>query len=145
MPPEPEDILIVDDTLENLRVLGDLLRQRGYKVRPVTSGPLALKACAAHAPDLILLDISMPEMSGFEVCAKLREDNSLKEVPILFISAHTEPEEKVRALMAGGVDYITKQFNHEEAIARVSTHLARHRQKQELQANYNRIRQLEEL
>ena len=144
MPTDPQDILIVDDTLENLRVLGDLLRQHGYKVRPVTSGALALKACSAQPPDLILLDIAMPGMDGFEVCAQLKGDPRLKDIPVLFISAHTEIEDKVRAFLSGGVDYITKPFNHEEVAARVSTHLALHRQKLELQANYEHIRKLEE-
>lgn len=138
-------ILVVDDTPENLRVLGDMLRRNGYKVRPVTSGALALKACAAQVPDLVLLDVSMPEMNGYEVCARMKEDPLLKDIPVLFISAHTEPDDKVRAFHSGGLDYITKPFNLEEVAARVATHLSLHEQKQELQANYARIRELEEL
>ena len=119
------NILIVDDTVENLRVLGDMLRRYGYKVRPVTSGQLALKACIAQPPDLILLDIAMPEMDGFEVCAQLKQDPALKDLPVLFISAHTESDHKVKAFLAGGLDYITKPFNVEEVAARVATRCAR--------------------
>jgi signal transduction histidine kinase len=139
------DILIVDDIPENLRVLGDMLRRHGYKVRPVPSGALALKACAAQAPDIILLDINMPEMNGYEVCARLKEDPQLKEIPVLFISALSESDDKVKAFRSGGVDYITKPFQIEEVEARVATHLSLHRQKKELQQNYDCIRELEDL
>ncbi len=140
-----DDILIVDDTPENLRILADMLRHHGYKVRPVPSGALALKACAAQAPDLILLDISMPDMNGHEVCARLKSDPALKDIPVLFISALTHTEDKVKGFQAGGVDYITKPFQIEEVEARVATQLSLHRQKLELQANYDRIRELDDL
>src|SRR6478609_806849 len=139
------DILIVDDTPENLRVLGDMLRRHGYKVRPVPSGALALKACAAQAPDLILLDITMPEMNGYEVCTRLKADQVLKEIPVIFISALTESDDKVKAFLSGGVDYITKPFHIEEVEARVATHLSLRRQKIELQSNYDKIRELEDM
>lgn len=126
------NVLIVDDTPENLRVLTAMLHDRGYKVRPATSGAIALKACLAQPPDLILLDINMPEMNGYEVCARLKEHPALREIPVLFISALTEKEDKVQAFRAGGVDYITKPFQIEEVEARVAAHLALHRQRQEL-------------
>jgi sigma-B regulation protein RsbU (phosphoserine phosphatase) len=126
------DVLIVDDIPENLRVLGSMLRERGYHVRPVLSGALALKACAVHPPDIILLDINMPEMSGYEVCARLKQDPRLKDIPVLFVSALTETDDKVKAFRAGGEDYITKPFQVEEVEARVAAHLSLHRQKQEL-------------
>lgn len=138
------NILIVDDTLENLQVLGDMLRRHGYKVRPVPSGKLALQACSAQPPDIILLDINMPEMNGYEVCARLKEDERLKEIPVLFISALNESADKVKAFLSGGVDYITKPFQIEEVEARVATHLALRRQRQELQNSLTRIRELEE-
>lgn len=139
----PANILLVDDTLENLQVLGDMLRKHGYKVRPAPSGKIALQACAAQPPDLILLDINMPEMNGYEVCARLKADPALAEIPVLFISALSEAMDKVKAFGAGGVDYITKPFQIEEVEARVATHLALRRQRRELADNIDRIRQLE--
>lgn len=139
------NILIVDDTLGNLQVLGDMLRRHGYKVRPVPSGKLALQACSAQPPDIILLDINMPDMNGYEVCRHLKEDPALKDIPVLFISALNESSDKIKAFVSGGVDYITKPFQIEEVEARVATHLALRRQRQEIEANYNRIRELEEL
>ncbi|MBN2799076.1 MAG: response regulator [Deltaproteobacteria bacterium] len=117
------DILIVDDTPANLRVLGAMLRAEGYRVRPAPSGPLALQAARAATPDLVLLDIMMPEMDGFETCEQLQAIPQMKGVPILFLSALSDPANKVKAFQAGGVDYITKPFQVEEVEARVRLHL----------------------
>ena len=103
----PKTILIVDDTPENLRVLLELLKQQGYKVRAVPNGKLALQAAASEPPDLILLDIMMPEMDGYEVCRRLKQDAKLCEIPVLFLSALGETLDKVRAFDVGGVDYVT--------------------------------------
>lgn len=119
----PANILIVDDTPANLQVLSDLLRQSDYKVRPVPSGKLALKAASASPPDLILLDITMPEMNGYEVCRALKQEPLLKDIPVIFISALNETMDKVKAFQAGGVDYVIKPFQFEEVQARVGTHL----------------------
>lgn len=119
----PASILVVDDTPANLQVLAGMLKDRGYKVRPVPSGKLALLAARRDPPDLILLDINMPEMNGYEVCEHLKVDDELKGIPIIFISALTEPLDKVKAFATGGVDYITKPFQMEELHARVETHL----------------------
>jgi putative two-component system response regulator len=116
-------ILIVDDTPENLNVLSDLLRSKGYEVRPVPSGEIALKAAENKVPDLVLLDITMPGMNGFEVCQKFKSNIKLKDVPIIFISALSETIDKVKAFALGGVDYIEKPFHLEEVNARVETHL----------------------
>src|SRR6187399_2272308 len=116
-------ILIVDDTPANLQVLAGMLKERGYKVRPVPSGQLALLAAERDPPDLILLDINMPEMNGYEVCEHLKADDRLKGVPVIFISALTEQLDKVKAFATGGVDYLTKPFQMEELHARVETHL----------------------
>ena len=116
-------ILVVDDTPANLQVLAGMLKDRGYKVRPAPSGKLALAAAQRDPPDLILLDINMPEMNGYEVCEALKAEEKLKGVPIIFISALTEPLDKVKAFSIGGVDYITKPFQMEELHARVETHL----------------------
>jgi putative two-component system response regulator len=117
------NILIVDDTPANLQILSDMLRERGYKVRPVSSGKLALQAAIASPPDLILLDITMPELDGYEVCERLKAQDSLKNIPVIFISALHETMDKVRAFSVGGVDYLTKPFQIEEVEARIATHL----------------------
>ena len=117
------DILVVDDTVANLHLLEGLLREQGFKVRPVTSGPQAIKAAARECPDLILLDINMPEMDGYTVCKKLKEDEILRRVPVIFISALSETMDKVKAFSAGGVDYVTKPVQFEEVLARVQAHL----------------------
>lgn len=146
------DILIVDDTPENLRVLSGMLRERNYKVRPAPSGRVALQAARSHPPDLILLDINMPEMDGYEVCRELKADQDLQDIPVIFISALSETEDKIKAFRAGGYDYVTKPFEFEEVEARVATQL-RLRQLQlqledknsELEDNYRRLRSLENL
>src|SRR5271163_1619663 len=125
-------ILVVDDTPANLQVLAGMLKDRGYKVRPVPSGKLALQAAKHDPPDLILLDINMPEMNGYEVCEHLKADDILKGIPVIFISALTEQLDKVKAFAIGGVDYLTKPFQMEELHARVETHLKLHRLQIEL-------------
>jgi phosphoserine phosphatase RsbU/P len=126
-------ILVVDDTPANLQVLAGMLKDRGYRVRPVLSGKLALLAARRDPPDLILLDINMPEMNGFEVCERLKADDQLKAIPIIFISALTEQLDKVKAFATGGVDYLTKPFQMEEMHARVETHLKLRRLQIELE------------
>jgi len=117
------NILIVDDTPENLTVLRQMLTEQGYRVRPALGGAVALKAVNTDPPDLILLDILMPEMNGYEVCKALKSDKQTNRIPIIFISALTETEDVLKAFKAGGVDYITKPFKTEEVLARVRTHL----------------------
>jgi serine phosphatase RsbU (regulator of sigma subunit) len=130
---QPASILVVDDTPANLQVLAGMLKDRGYKVRPAPSGKLALQAARRDPPDLILLDINMPEMNGYEVCERLKADDVLKGIPIIFISALTEPLDKVKAFATGGVDYLTKPFQMEELHARVETHLKLRRLQIELE------------
>src|SRR5688572_6231336 len=130
---QPANILVVDDTAANLQVLDGMLKDRGYRVRPVMSGKLALLAAGRDPPDLILLDISMPEMNGYEVCKHLKADDKLKGVPVIFISALSEQLDKVKAFATGGVDYITKPFQMEELHARVKTHLTLRRLQIELE------------
>ena len=117
------DILIVDDTPENLTVLRQMLTEHGYRVRPALSGEIALKAVQADIPNLILLDVMMPRMDGFEVCSKLKSESGTRDIPIIFISALNETEDKVKGFQAGGVDFITKPFHAAEVLARVETHL----------------------
>jgi two-component system sensor histidine kinase/response regulator len=139
------NILIVDDTPANLQLLAGLLRERGYKPRPVPSGRLALQAAAAEAPDLVLLDINMPEMDGYSVCQQFKQDDRLKEIPIIFISALTETLDKLKAFQAGGVDYVTKPFDAEEVGARVQTHLTLRRLQIDLQQRYDDLQKLQQL
>ncbi|MGF1538507.1 MAG: response regulator [Elainellaceae cyanobacterium] len=142
-PAPSEDILLVDDTLDNLRVLTALLRQRGYRVRGVTTGSAALMGAAAQPPDLVLLDINMPEMNGYEVCQRLKQNPKTEQVPIIFISALNEVFDKVKAFTAGGVDYITKPFQVEEVFARVENQLALQRLQTQLRAQNERLKTAE--
>ncbi len=140
------NLLIVDDTPANLRLLSRMLTEHGYKVRAVRNGPHALQAAQAAQPDLILLDIVMPDMDGYEVCRRLKTEERTRDIPILFISALSDVEDKVKALTYGGVDYITKPFQLEEVLARVRTHLALRNLTQQLQeANAQLAYQVQEL
>ncbi len=117
------NILIVDDTPDNLRLLSKMLMEQGYEVGKAINGQIALKSAQAAPPDLILLDINMPTMNGYEVCEHLKADNRTREIPIIFLSALDDLLDKVRAFSVGGVDYITKPFQAEEVFARVQTRL----------------------
>ncbi len=138
-------ILVVDDTAANLGLLCGILKERGYKARPVLGGEFALQAAAASPPDLILLDIDMPGMTGFEVCERLKANPALGDIPVIFVSALTEVAAVVRGFSVGGVDYITKPFQFEEVHARVATHLELRKKRRELQESYDRLRELEQL
>ena len=118
------DILVVDDQLATLKVLTFMLTERGYRVRQAISGPLALKAVQKSPPDLILLDILMPDMDGYEVCERLKADEGTRDIPVIFISVLEETQDKVRSFAVGGVDYVSSPFQEEEVLARVATHLA---------------------
>jgi len=127
------NILIVDDTPANLQLLSKILVEQGYRARPVPSGSMALSAAQVEPPDLVLLDIRMPDMDGYEVCERLKADERTRDIPILFISALDATQDKIRAFQAGGLDYITKPFHLEEVLARVDTHLALRKLQQVLQ------------
>lgn len=120
---ETGTVMIVDDMPANLRLLEKMLKDRGYRVRPFPRGTMALKSAINDPPDLILLDINMPEMNGYEVCRHLKADDITRDIPVIFISAHTETQDKVEAFRSGGVDYVTKPFQVEEVCARVQTHM----------------------
>ncbi len=142
--PEPASILIVDDSPENLQVLSNMLATVGYRVRAVTSGARALAAIEAAPPDLVLLDVMMPEMNGYQVCQRLKENAQTRDIPVIFISALSGMEEKLRAFSVGGVDYVAKPFQPQEIIARVETHVRSRRLQQQLEAaNAELSRQLE--
>ena len=116
-------ILVVDDSVDNLRLLTAILKRGGLVPRPVTSGRLAIKAAEADPPDLVLLDMRMPEMSGVEVCRCFKQDERLREIPIIFISGVQGSEEKIECFRAGGADFVPKPFVEEEVLARIRTHL----------------------
>ncbi|HVR39747.1 MAG TPA: protein kinase [Thermoanaerobaculia bacterium] len=117
------DILLVDDTPANLDLLCGMLRNRGYRVRVATSGSRALTAARAECPDLVMLDVNMPAMDGYEVCRELKRDETTKNAPIIFISALDDVVDKVRAFEAGGADYVTKPFEFGEVLARIENQL----------------------
>ncbi len=130
--PSKGNLLIVDDTLNNLRLLSNSLMEEGYKVRGVTNGPMALTAARTIPPDLILLDIKMPDMNGYEVCQCLKDDPKTKDIPVIFLSALDDVIDKVKAFQVGGIDYITKPFQLEEVIARIENQLSLTKAKAEI-------------
>ncbi|MCP4344096.1 MAG: response regulator [Desulfobacterales bacterium] len=127
------DILVVDDKHDNLRLLSGLFIKHGYNVHPVSNGSKAIAVTKSHLPDLILLDIMMPEMDGYEVCKLLKADERTCDIPVIFISALGEMPDKIKAFSFGGVDYITKPFQEKEVIARVETHLALRKARNDLE------------
>jgi signal transduction histidine kinase len=138
-------ILLVDDLPENLQLLSNLLLNLNYTVRRVTSGKMALKTVKIKQPDVILLDIKMPEMDGYEVCTALKADADLRDIPVIFISALDEVFDKVKAFKSGGVDYITKPFQSEEVVARLENQLTIQRQKRFLLDEVTKRRETEEI
>ncbi len=139
------DILIVDDTVANLRVLSEMLESEGYEVRAVPQGKMALTVAQAAAPDLVLLDINMPDMNGFDVCRELKKDERTKDIPVIFISASDDQQSKVQAFDEGGVDYITKPFQIGEVAARVKTHLTIQRLNNEMRKMSSEFEKLDSM
>jgi two-component system sensor histidine kinase/response regulator len=131
--PRPKSrVLVVDDVVQNLQVVGTMLRNEGYDVMPAGSGAQALDRVRVRLPDLILLDLMMPEMDGLEVCRRLKADPATQQIPIIFLTASNEMEHLVRGFEAGAVDYVTKPFNGSELLARVRTHLELKHARQQL-------------
>ena len=141
IPPAP-NVLIVDDSPDNLELLARMLQDRGFRARPVLSGERALQAAQSELPDLVLLDINMPAMDGYEVCRRLKADATLKAVPVIFISAMDGAIDKVKAFSVGGVDYITKPFYLEEVESRVRTHITLHAQKLEITRKNTELKEM---
>ncbi|MEG4319679.1 MULTISPECIES: response regulator [unclassified Microcoleus] len=139
------NILIVDDLLENLQLLSDAILKLGYTVRSVTSGRMALKTVKVKRPDVILLDIKMPEMDGYEVCRTLKADADFRQIPVIFISALDDVLDKVTAFDVGGIDYITKPFQIEEVVARLENQLTIQRQQRLLEQENIKRREAEEV
>ena len=134
---ENTKILVVDDVERNIQVLGSLLRGKSYDIGFAMNGEDALQVLKKQAYDLILLDVTMPGMNGFEVCRTIRADKEISEIPIIFLTARTENDDILEGFEAGGQDYITKPFKTSELLARVETHLTLQRQKRELE-EFNR-------
>jgi two-component system, sensor histidine kinase and response regulator len=137
--PHSGNVMIVDDNPANLKLLEDMLCRQGYDVWSFPRGRLALAAADEEPPDLILLDIDMPEMNGFEVCRRLKSNAALSGIPVIFLSALNETQDKVKALQSGGVDYISKPFQFEEVHARVETHLKLHQLQRALKQQNQRL------
>jgi len=140
---EKTRIMIIDDTVDNLSLLNKLLSEQDYDVSLFPKAELALPALTLSIPDLILLDINMPGMNGFEFCEKLKKDEKYQDIPIIFLSAMQNVKDKVNAFRAGGIDYITKPFQFDEVLARVKTHIKLSFQQQQLEKNYCQLQELE--
>ncbi|MCB9481109.1 MAG: response regulator [Desulfobacteraceae bacterium] len=125
-------VMAVDDNSKNLQVVGKILGKNGYNLSLVGDGQTALKLAKEKQPDLILLDIMMPVMDGFEVCSLLKKDEITKNIPVIFLTAKTGEDDIVKGFETGGVDYITKPFNHRELLARVNTHVELKRSREEI-------------
>lgn len=135
------NILLVDDTPDNLRLLSTMLTEQGYEVRSVINGAMALMGVQAEPPDLILLDINMPQMNGYEVCQRLKVGDRTREIPVIFISALEDVLDKVKAFAVGGVDYITKPFQVEEVLVRIENQLTICRLRKQLQEQNAQLQQ----
>lgn len=142
MDPHPANILIVDDIEDNLNILGDLLTFDGFNVETASSGEDALKRVQESHPDLILMDILMPGMDGYEVCTQLKADESTKDIPVVFVSSMGDVESKVQGFKVGAVDYINKPFHHAEILVRVNTHITILRLRQNLEEQNAKLEKL---
>ncbi len=139
--PKKEYILVVDDTPPNLQLLLTMLTRKGYEAYGVSDGIKALSHVQSDPPDLVLLDINMPNMNGFQVCQQLKSSNLTCDIPVIFISARDEVLDKVQAFAVGGVDYITKPFQIAEVLARVENQLTLRRLQRQLQEQNERLKQ----
>ena len=135
MPDQKKDdrILIVDDTPRNIQVLGTILKEQGYQINVAQNGLQALDVVTKVTPDIILLDVMMPELDGFETCKRLKEDPNTAEIPVIFLTAKVETDDVVHGFELGAVDYITKPFNPTELLVRVDTHLTLYKLKRNLE------------
>ncbi len=143
-PAEKPKILVVDDTPTNLSILEEIL-EGDYSISIAQSGKQALRITEKFQPDLILLDVNMPGMDGFETCQKLKSREATRNIPVIFITARTEPEDVIQGFSEGGVDYITKPFNYSEVVARVQTHIKNQQLIRELESNHEQLKELNQL
>jgi len=137
-----EKILIVDDVSRNIQILGNILSQEQFQIAYAQSGKQAIDICETQDFDLILLDIMMPEMDGYEVCERLKENPSTSEIPIIFLTAKADMDSIIKGFEIGGQDYITKPFNAAELLARVKSHLLIRRQKKKLKLMNNHLEEI---
>jgi len=137
-----KEVLVVDDVIKNIEVVSEILYERGNEVSFALSGEEALQAVAHHLPDLVLLDIAMPGMDGFEVCRRLKKDKATREVPVVFLTAKNDSTDVVRGFEIGGVDYITKPFNTAELVSRVQTQLELKHNRDVIVRQNNELREL---
>ncbi|MDX1618519.1 MAG: hybrid sensor histidine kinase/response regulator [Balneolaceae bacterium] len=137
-------VLIIDDTEPNVRLLAHVLKREGYEVLAAFSGEDALKLVEKKKPEIILLDIMMPGMDGFEVCERLKKKEETSDIPVIFLSALSETDSKVKGFKAGGVDYITKPFQREEVLARIELHLRLNRLQNRLEEKISQLKEREE-
>jgi diguanylate cyclase (GGDEF)-like protein len=146
-PAEAARVLMVDDNPRNLQVLGTILKREGYELIVAVDGRQAINAARRTRPDLILMDVMMPVMNGFEACRRIHEDPALRDIPLIFLSARSETGDLLQGFEAGAVDYVTKPFNQAELLARVRTHIELRRSRMALEAAYTELaathRQLE--
>lgn len=138
-------ILIVDDNPANLDLLSGILRDKSLRVRAATGGQRAIATARTCLPELVMLDVNMPGMNGYEVCRELKADSATRDIPVIFISALSEPMDKVRAFEVGGIDYVTKPFDAAEVLARVTTQLQLARMRRELAERNRELQQANEL
>jgi len=141
--PNDKNILIVDDNPVNLRLLGGILREEGYKVSAIVSGRMVLQSALNSYPDLILLDILMPETDGYEVCRQLKSEEKTRDIPVIFVSALNEVMDKVKAFTVGGVDYITKPFQTEEVLSRIRTHICLRRLQKDMKEKNDHLSEIQ--
>lgn len=142
--PKEASVLIVDDTEPNVRLLAHVVKKEGYEVMAAFSGGDALSLIEKRKPDIILLDVMMPEMNGFEVCEYLKDQEEYKDIPVIFLSALSETDSKVQGFNVGGVDYITKPFQREEVLARIDLHVKLKKLQAELSNKVEQLKQREE-
>jgi diguanylate cyclase (GGDEF)-like protein len=135
------DVLVVDDQPDNVRLLSSILLEQGYKVRKALNGEMALKAVEVKLPDVILLDINMPSMTGYDVCEALKSNPKTRHIPVIFLSALNEPIDKVKAFQVGGADYVTKPFQLEEVLARLEHQITIQQQRQQLLEQNEQLKQ----
>lgn len=140
-PPEAGDILVVDDTETNLELLANMLEEAGYNARSAANGELALRRVQERHPALILLDIKMRGMDGFEVCRRLKENALTREIPVIFLTAHAHTAAKLKGFELGAVDFVTKPFHYREVLARVRVHLALHAAQEHLKNQVHQLHQ----
>lgn len=137
-------ILIVDDEPKNLQFMGTILRHSNYEIEFASSGKLALKKMRANKPDLILLDVMMPGMDGWQVCGELRADKELKDIPVIFMTALTSQEDVMHCFEVGGSDYVSKPFQVAELLARVNTNFELKRSRDQITQLKERLRNYED-